>query len=139
MRVKCCKNRLSQFDNSAVVARLRRSYHYDDEIPIEVGKASTVYGVVFRDNIPWFYLCDGPDYDWPTPKAADFFEVIDDRLSQHWRLALDLRPDGNTDAYLVFPEWSRDLAFYERLVGGRREEVAIFARYRAQIDAEFGY
>ena len=108
----------------------------DGEIDLEVGREYTVYGLVFWDNSPWYYLC-AEDYDeYPKPFAAEFFDVLDARLSSHWKLSVVEQGEGEILSSLVFSEWAKDPLFYERLIEDDSKAVELFEKYRQLMDQE---
>lgn len=138
MKVVCKINNLNQLSDERLLARLKKYIHMSDgELNLDIEKEYTVYGIIFRDNSPWFYICRPEIYEYPVPSAAEFFDVIDDRLSSHWKLSsVDV---GGKEMYsaLVFDEWARDRSYYERLLDGEPQAVALFAKYRKIMDEEY--
>lgn len=108
----------------------------DGEIDLEIGRKYTVYGVVFWDNSPWYYLCSEEYDEYPKPFAAEFFNVSDERLSSHWKLSAVDQGEGEILSSLVFGEWAKDPSFYERLVEDDSEAVALFGKYRQLMNQE---
>ena len=140
MKVVCKFNKLNGISDVNVLARLKKYIFRPDgedaEVDLDVGRVYNVYGVVFWDNCPWFYLCS-EDYDeYPKPFAAEFFDVIDDKLSPHWKLSSFSKGEYEASTSLVFDEWAKDASFYENLVEGDSEAVDIFSKYRNIIDQE---
>ena len=137
MRVICKINNLYSVSDQLLLRRLKKYINMPDgEIGLEVGREYPVYGVVFWDNSPWYYLCS-EDYDkYPKPFAAEFFNVLDDKLSSFWKLSAMDQGKGEILSSLVFDEWAKDSTFYERLVEGDPEAVDLFAKYRKEMDKE---
>ena len=137
MKVVCKFNNLNDISDVNVLAMLKKYiFMPDGEIDLDVGREYNVYGVIFRDNYPWFYLCT-EDYDeYPKPFAAEFFDVVDDKLSPHWKLSSFSKNKNKASTSLVFDEWAKDDSFYENLVDGDPEAVDIFSKYRNIIDQE---
>jgi len=106
------------------------------EIDLEIGREYTVYGVVFWDNSPWYYLCT-EDYDeYPKPFAAELFEVIVSRLSSYWILSSVDQGEGDILSSLVFDEWAKSPDFYEKLIEGDFKSIELFNKYRQLINQE---
>jgi len=97
----------------------------------------TVYGMVFWDNNPMYYICEDNDENYPTPNPADFFEIVDDRFSKYWKLYMRLSEDGLAYPKFVFSEWRDDDLFYEKLLDGDPEMEEIFLKYKKLMDEEF--
>ncbi|CAI8766452.1 SMI1/KNR4 family protein [Pseudomonas sp. IT-P2] len=136
MKVVCILNNLNQAPNPETVSRLKKHISLPDgELDLQIGKEYIVYGIEFRDNQPWYYLCSETHDEYPIPVAADFFEIVDSRLSRHWKLcflALKSKPESK----LVFAEWASDIHFYENLINGDKQATAIFSKYRKLMEAE---
>ena len=83
MKVTCKINNLNDVKEAPTLERLRKYYCMPDgEIDLVLKLEYQVYGIVFWDNCPWYYICT-EDYDeYPIPFAADFFEVVDNHLSK---------------------------------------------------------
>lgn len=138
MKVKCINNNLFAVKNSAATTSLS---HYirltDGNLDIEVNQVYTVYGIEFRDNSPWFYLCPDNDSEYPKPYAHVFFEILDDRLSRYWRLATEQSINNSTEARLVIKEWAENSFFYELLLDGDDKISDVFSRMREVLDNEY--
>ena len=133
MLVRCKHTNLQPFEGDpALLARLQRDIHLD-ELPLEVGGVYVVFGVRSTSEGTWYYLCDADNDAWPTPWPAELFEVVDSRPSGLWE-----RRQGARGTIEAPSEWVRDPLFYERLVDGRSQEVASFARLREAMALEFG-
>ena len=103
----------------------------------------TVYGITVFGGHLWFMLCGDDHGDWPYPAPPALFEVIDHRLSRYWKCGIrvvSVPPPAYRQLIedIAFPEWCDDALFWERLVHNMEPEaMAIFARYKALMDAEF--
>lgn len=138
MKVRCIVNNLNSDKLSPeTLTRLKRYISFPDgELDLEIGKEYVVYGIEFWDNCPWLYLCPD-DYDeYPIPVAADFFEIIDKRLSNHWQLNSKEVSNSENQTRLVFSEWATDESFYENLISGEKYAEVVFEKYRKIMDAE---
>lgn len=137
MKVVCKINNLISISDVYVLERLKKYISSSDgEVDLDLGREYTVYGVVFWDNSPWFYLCS-EDYDeYPKPFASEFFDVVDERLSPNWKLSSYSQDEYEATTSLVFDEWATDPSFYERLIDGDPEAEALFAKYRQLMDQE---
>ncbi len=108
----------------------------DGEIDLDVGKEYTVYGVVFWDNSPWYYLCSEEYDEYPKPFAAELFSVLDGRLSLYWKLSVVDQEEEGVLSSLVFDEWANNSSFYELLIEGDSEAVELFRSYRQLMNQE---
>lgn len=137
MKVVCRINNLNNISNPYTLDRLKKYISKPDgDVDLDVGREYKVYGVVFWDNRPWLYLCT-EDYDeYPKPFSLEFFDVVDDTLSPHWKLSSFSQGEYKAATSLVFGEWAKDPNFYEKLIDGDSEAIATFAKYRHIIDQE---
>ena len=141
MKVVCKVNNLNAFTDENVLKRLKRYISMPDgeidrEVDLEIDKEYTVYGVVFWDNSPWYYICTEEYVEYPKPFAAEFFSVSDQRLSSYWQLSVSNQGKRGPLSSLVFEPWAEEPSFYERLVDGDPEAEAVFAHFRRLMDNE---
>ncbi|UOG47243.1 hypothetical protein [Leptospira noguchii] len=109
---------------------LSKSIHLD-ELSISVGQEYTVFGIIFWEDIPRFYICDNLEDEYPTPYPSFFFEVVDETLPIDWKLSVYFS-NGKVQSQIVFKEWAEDKMFYEKLVDGSEKEIQIFNSYKAK-------
>ena len=137
MKVICKINNINSLPDGRLLRRLKKFIpRPDEEFDLEIGKEYTVYGLVFWDNCPWYYLCSEEYAEYPTPYAIELFNISDDQLSSYWKLSSECGSEGKVSSSLVFDEWAKDPSFYERLVDGDLEAEALFAKYRRLMDRE---
>lgn len=137
MKVACKLNNINDIKDRATVLHLKRYINLTDGVvELEVGKEYVVYGIEFRDNRPWLYVCADDYEDYPKPFSQEFFQTKDGRLSRCWQLCSQPGHDGRAGTRLVFAEWARDETYYERLLDEDDQAVAVFKRYREWIDQE---
>ena len=137
MKVKCIINNIHAVENYAVRDDL--SYYIrmpDGEVDIELGKIYTVYGIEFRGNAPWFYICGDESSEYPKPYSSVFFEKADGRLSKYWVLNETLEGGQKNKASLVAKEWAENTSFYEQLLNGDFRAIAVFSELRRLMDLE---
>jgi hypothetical protein len=139
MKVRCKANKLRDIKDEAILHHLCKHIHLDDDIELclSIGIIYNVYGIVFWGGCPWYYICEEDSDIYPKPNAAEFFEVVDDRLSAYWVLEHRRDTRGNCHSSIVFREWAKNNMFYENLVDECPAEVEIFQKYRKLIDNEF--
>ena len=140
MRVVCkinSLNSLNSLNSQELLGRLKKYINIPGgEIGLAIGKEYTVYGILFRDNSPWYYLCEENHDSYPIPFAAEFFDVVDHKHSRYWYQLVAKKWKDQTLKELVFKEWVSDKSYYERLVDGDAKAVELFKKYRVLMDAE---
>jgi hypothetical protein len=137
MKAVCKINNLNDISDTETVLRLKRYIFIPDgELDLQLGKEYTVYGIEFRDNCPWYYICQEDSDEYPKPFAADFFDITDNRLSSYWKLSFKNQDNGKHKSCFVFQEWASDISFYENLIDGEEQAVFSFAKYKKLIDTE---
>jgi hypothetical protein len=136
MRVSCIVSNFLLLDDKQVVERLKKYLRVSDgELSIKIGAQYNVYGILFRENSPWYYICHSENDASPTPYPSELFEVIDEHLSEFWCLDARVVKEG-VSSCLVFPEWAEDPSFFEDLIEGSPRSTSIFSGYRRMMDAE---
>lgn len=137
MKVACKTNNLHDILDPYTLTRLKRYISKSDgEIDLDIGREYIVYGIEFWDNCPWFYLCTEKEDEYPKPFAAEFFEVIDEHISQYWKLSSTTSGERKNSTSLVFDEWSKDPSFYEHLIDGDTNAILLFSKYRDLMNSE---
>ena len=135
MKVVCKANNLNYFSDERLLKRLKACINSGGQIDLEIGREHTVYGVVYWDDNPWHYICSEEYDEYPVPKAAEFFNVLDNKLSSHWRLSV-IEKEG-IESTIVFEGQAKDpLSFYADLLDGDPEAIALFRKYRELMDCE---
>ena len=130
MRVVCSTDNFLEIKYASEVDRTKKYLRLSDgQLNLEKGGEYCVYGITFRDNTPWYYICLGEDDDSPTAYPANLFSISDGRLSSYWRLSVN-------EPSLVIEDWASDPSFYERLVDGDPLAIQSFRRFRALMDTE---
>lgn len=138
MKVICRLNNWNEIIVPEAIVRIKKYINLPDgETNLEVSKEYTVYGVVFRDGAPWYLIHNELGLEYPEPFAAELFEVSCPKFSSCWRLYTQVNRFLGPISYLVIPEWAENHTFYERLIDGEPEEVAIYNKYRNFMDNEF--
>jgi hypothetical protein len=139
MKVRCIRNRIEELPNENIRNWLKKSHlRLDEDCPIEFNKMQeyVVYGIVFCDSHPFYFLCDEKDAEYPTPNYAGFFDVLDDRISKFWRLDYKSNDNGDAWTFLIHKDWASDPMFYENLIDGNETEVKLFQKYKKEMDDE---
>ncbi|WP_448119167.1 hypothetical protein [Pseudomonas serbica] len=137
MKILCVHNNLNDIKEHDTVLHLKRYISMPDgEVELEVGKQYVVYGIEFRENCPWFYICTEDYDDYPKPFSASFFDVIDKRFSMYWELSFEHEHGDKPQSKIAFSEWASDPSYYEKLIEGEDLAISTFAKYRTLIDQE---
>ena len=135
MKVVCKTNNLNYFSDERLLKRLKKCIKSDGgEADLEIGREYTVYGVVYWDDNPWYYICAEEYDEYPIPEAAEFFNVSDNKLSSYWRLSV-IEKEGR-ESTIVFEGWAKDPSFYANLLDGDPEAIVLFRKYRELMDRE---
>jgi hypothetical protein len=130
MKVVCEISNIFDLDDGSVLDRVKRYILLSDgQTNLVQNEEYCVYGIAFRDNHPWYYLCLGEDDDSPTAYPAELFKIIDGKLSSYWMLSTE-------ESSIVFEEWANDSSFYERLVDDDPTAIAQFKRYQTLMNNE---
>jgi len=103
-----------------------------DDPPITVGKVYLVYGIVLRMGNLWYDLMTEHSTRYTLSILAVFFDTIDHRLSEHWRLHVE----GNGDFQIRPHSWTENPYYHEAVSDGDADAVEDFLRVRGRIEAE---
>uniref|UniRef100_UPI001CC8F2F0 hypothetical protein n=1 Tax=Oscillatoria salina TaxID=331517 RepID=UPI001CC8F2F0 len=109
-----------------------RGYTKELEFDLTLEREYVVYAINSTRGQTWYYLCDDRYTYYPIPNPAPLFEIVDNRLSQYWRVKLE----ENGLLEIAFAEWLTDSYFYDKLTDQEEKEVLIFERVKELIDAE---
>jgi hypothetical protein len=103
----------------------------DTEFPLTVGASYEVYAITTFRGHAWYYVLDDNRLPYPVWKLAPLFEIDDPSLPADWVVGY-VRKEEEDEGYPIisFPEWALDPQFYERLVDGDPESVAVFKARR---------
>ena len=123
MKAKCKINNLLNLPNDKTLDQIKRYIQLSDgRLDLDVGVEYKVYGVLFRDNSPWYYLCTDSDGLSPSPYPSELFEISDARLPTYWRFS--------KRGVVAFEEWANDETFIERLIEKDPDAIRIFKSYQ---------
>lgn len=127
MRVICKYTALAAIEAAQLRGHVRESVH-QDEIDLVRGRQYPVLGILFRGGVPWFYICESEEAEYPRPYCAAFFDFHDATIPPGWVLQWDGRFSS------VVPHWWAEVPnFLERLIDGDAEARSTFARARADL------
>ena len=119
-----------------------KGINIDTEFSLTVGKLYTVYGLSVHDGFVCYLVCDYEYGDYPIGEFCPLFDIVDARPSKYWVFDFSEVLSEYDKKFLeykqmfAFPEFHQE-GFYERLLDGSPEEVAIFEKYRNLMDDEF--
>jgi hypothetical protein len=107
----------------------------ESSFPIRLGREYGVFAITAVKDIFWYYILDEHDLPYPVWYPSPLFEVVDGSIPAHW--VVSYMPHRSSDdrvgtSLISFAEWATDPAFYERLVDGQADAVAIFQRERGR-------
>ena len=135
MKVVCIRNKLKNF-SGLKLRFLEKYYKYDlnHELDIKVGKIYNVYGIIFWENVPFYYIYK-EDMDYPTPVCGLFFDLSDPSFSKYWILRNKVT-SNEFEMVVAFKEWADDEMFYENLLNEELCELGLMKKYKELIDKE---
>lgn len=123
MIVKCITTSVESLPTVELRKHVKQHVHLA-EIDLTIGQCYPVFGVQFRDGIPWFLLCENSNDDYPTPYCAALFELIDRNIAHNWQLSLS---NSNVGAVAILPDqWAADPQFLEKLIERDGNAVSFF-------------
>jgi len=123
MLVKCIETKFKSIKDTAIQEHLNK-YSTMGEIDLSIGLHYQVFGIFFRDGIPWYLICEEADDEYPRPNCSVFFELVDGSVSPGWSFSLN---DSNVGKVSLLPdEWAADPSFLEKLVD---EDAAAISRF----------
>lgn len=123
MKVRCLFTSLDEILDARMEGHVREFVKLS-EIGLERDGEYTVHGIVFRDEVPWYYLCDSPKASYPVPFCSLFFEVICSVIPADWLRVTHPQPE------LVPRDWAEFPFFLERLLDEDTTAEALFARLK---------
>lgn len=133
MKVTCIARRGETLPDQYLDTRIPRTR--DSEFHLTVGKEYVVYALAIRRGQIWYYVVDDTDPWFPINKPAPLFKVVDDRVSQHWRVKVTQRGLDH-EVLFAFEEWVSDDGFYERLSDQEQAEWKVFKQWKERMDKE---
>ena len=93
-----------------------------------VGKPYVVYGITWDLGNLWYYICDEDYSYYPVWNPSALFQIVDNRLSSYWRIAIYTVGQAKLKMPVIaFEEWANDPLFYDRLTEGQRAPL-LFSR-----------
>lgn len=135
MRVQCIANDVDKLSDVAVRKRLAESIHLDGgDSDLVVGNTYAVFAIAqWRDGGIRVYLHTVEESEYPYPYPLEMFSVIDPALPTNWCVSFEQRSFGVAIKRISFPEWANDDHFYEMLLDGDEEAIAIYKHQRGKV------
>jgi len=123
MIAKCTTNIIEHIVDEAVRQHVQEYVHLS-EVDLVVGDRYLIFGILFRQGIPWYLICEQPDDEYPRPYCSVLFDLLDATVPRGWQLTVD---QSNVGANAVLPsEWATDPRFLEKLVEGDEQAASLF-------------
>jgi hypothetical protein len=101
------------------------------EIGLRIGHLYPVYGVAFRDGVPWFLVCEEEDDSYPIPECSCFFDLVDARVDKNWVLSMQMTNVGSLS--LLPKQWADDPSFLEKMVQGDSQAISVFSELKTNV------
>jgi hypothetical protein len=131
MLVKCIRNSVSTLASDEASARTKAWTNSEGKYAdLEIDKIYPVEAIEYIDNGIFYYLHSVDASEHPYPYASEFFGIENSSLPESWDLSLRAESGLTRLKRLTFPEWANDDLFFEKLVDGDPECVAIYATLR---------
>ncbi|WP_337658275.1 hypothetical protein [Sphingorhabdus sp. Alg231-15] len=108
-------------------ADLLRHIHYENaELQgLDVGKTYQVFGLVFRDNVPWYYL-DADSSGYPTPYPFHYFKPTELAIPSNWRMVVRQLDIYRFETSILPEFWAEDSSVYERVLDDDPDAIEKF-------------
>ncbi|MBQ1784247.1 MAG: hypothetical protein II007_15840 [Gammaproteobacteria bacterium] len=132
MYVRCIANDVAKLDNELVKMRLADSIRREgQDEDLLLGATYKVVAIErWGDGGIRVYLHTVEENDYPYPYPIEMFDVIEPTIPMGWCVSLEQYDCGMYIKRIGFPEWANDGSFYERLVDGDEEAVAVYKNYQ---------
>lgn len=126
MLARCVANRADELPSELVRNAFAKNVH-QDQVDLVVGREYRIFGIVFREGLPWYLVSLQADDDYPVPQLAAFFSLSDSAVPTGWSLTFDT---GIGDLAILPARWAADPRYMEKLVDGSAVEIDYFRRLR---------
>lgn len=141
MKIKCVGKNLSALSG---VSKENYSKELKIDNSLTIGKKYNVYFIGLKSHSIYYHICcdDYQFLGYPTFKDWAFFEVIDDRIPNGWRL-IDVKStklfngdSGDVSGLLsgIDPHIYHS-GFFERLTDGEPKAVEVWQEYKKSVDS----
>lgn len=114
---------------------ITRTTRYD----LTVGETYLVLAITNLLGYNFFYVLEDGVEDRPTLVPSLLFEVVDARMSRHWKYKQQLDGQRLSDYFFLIacPEWIEDSLFLENLIDGLSPQVSRFNEQLKMLREEF--
>lgn len=128
VKARCISNSINLIADENIKRHVQKYIHLS-ELDLRVGNEYTMYGIFFRDGVPWYLMCEQNDDDYPTPQCSEFFVLVDGRIPDGWVFS---PYSANLASPAILPAtWARDGRFLEKLVDGEPISIELFRKLKA--------
>jgi hypothetical protein len=129
MIARCITTAVASIADATLSEHVRRYVHME-EVALVVGQDYIVFGVIFRNGVPWYLICENDNDDYPIIHCSVFFDLINAKVCEDWVLSFG---PSNVGAISLLPQvWGDDASFLERLVDGDVDAIATFGLLKKQ-------
>lgn len=144
MKVKYIIKNITQHQKEGLTINEKRYYDgwsiLPEEFAFTYGKEYIVYGVDYSaEGLVNLMLINDHGFAYPQFYPIEFFEIIDNRLSNCW-----INKVGNTypmhikyPSLITFKEIIEDQFFFDKILDCRDNTCSIFQKYQKLMDNEF--
>nr|BFD32707.1 hypothetical protein GTC16762_23250 [Pigmentibacter ruber] len=130
MKVRCKYSTIDEIVDQKIRVKLLEEKIYG--IDLKKNKEYNVCGIKIYEKKMYFLIFYDDNCCFPDAYLADFFEVIDSRMSRYFRFF------SNSDNLEInSKEWIEDQCFYEKILDDYSEEIIKYREYKKLIDSEF--
>lgn len=95
-------------------------------------KDYTIFGIVFWDNAPWFYV-EVENQGYPVPLPFDYFEHQKLDIPDGWKMVCRELPAGEIEPSILPEYWSNNPMFYEDLLNREPKALEVFKKLKTEL------
>ena len=134
MMVKCVKNSVLDITSRHSIENYKKYSSLESVSDyLCLGRNYLVFGVVYRDGVPWYLICEDPSDNFPRTHISEFFQIVDARLPPGWSFLLG-RSTNAGEGEILPDVWGRDPAFLEKLVDEVPDAIREFRQLQADLE-----
>ena len=126
MLARCLANRTNELPSEQLRKAFAKNVH-QDQVDLVVGREYRIFGIIFREGLPWYLVSLQAEDDYPVPQMAAFFSLSDSAVPAGWALTFDT---GIGDVAILPARWAADPRYMEKLVDGSPDEIDYFRGLR---------
>jgi hypothetical protein len=121
MIARCVTNRGDGLPSDQLRKAFAKNVH-QDEVDLAVGREYRVYGIIFREGLPWYLVSIHEEDEYPVPHLAALFTICDPTVPNGWALTVDT---GIGDLAILPARWAAEPRYMEKLVDGVTDEIPL--------------